>query len=100
MFLEPVIPSTIIETTRKLKSKSSFGHDGISSKMLKHFINIIAVPITHIMNRSIATWLVRGKLKLAKVIPIFKLADSSQIKNDRPISLLPVFSKLLEINNV
>jgi len=42
MFLEPVIPSTIIETTHKLKSKSSFGHDGISSEILKHSINIIA----------------------------------------------------------
>ena len=79
MFLKLVIPSTIIETTRKLKSKSSFGHDGISSKILKHLINIIAVPITHIINRYLATGLVPGKLKLAKVIPIFKSADSSQI---------------------
>ena len=63
-FLEPVIPSTIIETTRKPKSKSSFGHDGISSKIPKHYINIIAVPITHIINRSLATGLVPGKLKL------------------------------------
>ena len=44
MFLESVTPSTIIETTQKLKYKYSFGHDGISSKILKHSINIIAVP--------------------------------------------------------
>ena len=96
MSLEPVIPSTIIETTLKLKSKSSFGHDGISSKILKHSINIIAVPITHTINRSLATCLVPYKLKLAKVIHIFKSADSSQLNNYRSISLLPVFSKLLE----
>ena len=96
MFLEPVIPDTIIETTHKLKSKSSFGHDGISSKILKLSINIIAVPITHIINLSLTTGFIPGKLKIAKVIPIFKSADASQLKNYRPISLLPVFSKLLE----
>ena len=90
----------IIKTTRKRKSKFGFSHDEISSKILKHFINIIAVPITHIINRSLPTGLVPGKLKLAKVIPIFKSADSSQIKHYHPICLLPVFSKLLEKNNV
>ena len=67
MFLEPIIQSTIIETTQK--PKCNFGHDGISSKILKHSINIIAVPITHIINRSLATGSVPGKLKLA-IIPI------------------------------
>ena len=88
MFLEPVIPSTITKTTRKLKYKSSFGHDGISSKILKHYINVIAVPITHIINRA---RLAPDKLKLAKVIIIFSSCH---------ISLLSVFSKLLEKNNV
>ena len=53
-FLEPVILTISIETTRKLKYKSYFGHDGISSNILKHSITIIAVPITHIITRSIA----------------------------------------------
>jgi len=88
MLLEPVLPSTIIETTRNLKSKSSLGHEKISSKILKRSVNIIAVSITHIINRSLATGLVPGKLKLAKVIPIFKSADSSQIKS---ITLLAYF---------
>jgi hypothetical protein len=72
MFSEPVISLTIVETTRKLMSKSSFGHDGILCKMLKLSNNVIAVLITHIINRFLATGLIPGKLKLAKVIPIFK----------------------------
>ena len=62
MFLKPVIPSTIIETTRKLKSKSSFG---IWSKILKDYISITVGPITHIINIFLTTGLVPGKLKLA-----------------------------------
>ena len=36
------------------------------------------------------------RLKLAKVIPVFKKGDSKLITNYRPISLLPVISKVLE----
>jgi hypothetical protein len=35
-------------------------------------------------------------MKLARVIPIFKSGDDKDITNYRPISLLPVFSKILE----
>ena len=95
MFLEPVTPSTIIESIRKLKSKSTFGHDGISSKILKHYINIIAMHITHIINISLTTGLVPGKLKLAKVISIFKSTDSRQI-NKLCICLIPVLTLVIK----
>ena len=35
-------------------------------------------------------------LKKAKVIPIFKGGDSSQLSNYKPVSVLPCFSKILE----
>ena len=36
-----------------------------------------------------------GKLKLVKVTPVFKSNDKLSVNNYRPISLLPVFSKVL-----
>ena len=35
-------------------------------------------------------------MKIAKVVPIFKKDDQAQIKNYRPISVLPVISKIFE----
>jgi hypothetical protein len=35
-------------------------------------------------------------LKISKIIPIFKGGDVGYVKNDRPISLLSVVSKVFE----
>ena len=96
MFIDPVVPCDITNTAHKLKSKSSFGHDEISTKLLKQTINNITLPITHIVDRSFITGIVPDQMKVAKVVPVFKSSDRSSIKNYRPISLLTSFSKLLE----
>ena len=88
--------SDILKTAVKLKNKSSHGHDGISTKLLKESISIIINPITHIINRSFDTGIVPHDMKMAKVVPIYKASDRSLLNNYRPVSLLPAFSKLLE----
>ena len=37
-----------------------------------------------------------NELKIAKVIPLFKGGESKYLNNYRPVSVLPVFSKVLE----
>ena len=48
------------------------------------------------INQVFNTGIYPERLKLAKVIPVFKKGDSKLINNYRPISLLPVISKVLE----
>ena len=96
MFLEPIEPSHVLDVVNKLKSKTSSGHDDVSSKLIKESINEIVNPLTHIINCSFNTGIVPRQMKIAKVIPIYKASDSTLLKNYRPISLLPAFSKIIE----
>ena len=49
-----------------------------------------------IVNTSIVTYLYPNSWKLPHVIPFFKSGDPDEVGNYRPISLLPIISKLLE----
>ena len=96
MFLTPVLALDILDVTRKLKPKTSYGADGISTKLLKKTIDKIVDPITYIINLTFNTGTFPTDLKFAKVIPIYKTGDPCLLNNYRPISLLSSFSKILE----
>jgi hypothetical protein len=64
--------------------------------IIKQTINIIAKPLTHIINLSITHGIVPNEMKIARFIPLFKSSDRTLFTNYRPISILPSFSKFLE----
>ena len=96
MFLRPTDSTEITKIVGNMKNKSSFGYDLISPKILKSTIKSIVTPLAHIINLSMLQGKCPSKMKIAKVIPIHKAEDTNIFKNYRPISLLPVFSKVLE----
>ena len=65
---------------KTLKQNKAIGYDGLF-KIFKASLEEAVFP---------------EKLKIAKVIPVFKKGDKENIENYRPISILPVFSKVLE----
>ena len=85
--------TTIIEN---LPAKSSCGYDDISSIFLKQITTSIIKPLTIVINQVLNNGIFPDKLKIAKVVPIFKKGDCALTNNYRPISLLPVISKVIE----
>ena len=56
----------------------------------------LSSSITLIINQSLNTGIFPERLKIAKVIPIYKKDDAKMFENYRPISILPAISKILE----
>ena len=72
------------------------GIDMIPSRALKIAADIIAPSITWIFNLSLKTGIFVDAWKKACVLPIYKSGDRRLCENYRPISILPVISKILE----
>ena len=94
--LTPTSPMEVAGIINKLKPKTSKDLSGISPKLIKSSSILLADPLSHIANISFQTGTFPKAMKTAKVIPIFKNKDKAHFQNYRPISLLPIFSKILE----
>ena len=87
----------IINEINNLNAKKSGTFMNIPVKRLKEVVDIVAQPLTDIWNMEI----VHGKkfasqLKLADITPLHKKLEAIKKENYRPVSLLPVVSKLFE----
>ena len=81
---------TCLDTTK------ATGPDGISATMLKNTATSIAPIVTQLCNMSIRSGIVPESWKTSVIVPIHKQGDSANPGNYRPISLLPIISKVLE----
>ena len=85
------------ETLRSLKHNKSPGYDNISSDVVNETSDIFFTPLKHVFNPSLQQGIFPENLKIAKVFPIYKKDEEFLLTNYRPISVLPCFSKLLEL---
>ena len=95
MVIEPVIENEVESIIKALKDGSP-GWDAISAQVVKTTYQSFLQPLTHIVNLSLMTGIFPKELKIARVTPLFKSVDSTLFSNYRPVSVLPLFSKILE----
>ena len=76
--------------------KKSSTYKNIPTKILKENTEICSSTLLRIINNEIHEFHFPDELKFADVTPIFKKGDSTNVKNYRPVSVLPVISKVFE----
>ena len=79
-----------------VKHNKAAGHDDIDSNVKIKIYDEISYPLFMIFHNSLNEGIFPEQLKVAKVSPIFKVGNIKEIGNYQPISVLPIFSKVLE----
>ena len=94
--LNPANPETVLKLLQSINASKAAGLDKLAGKFLKDGASILVIPITQICNLSIKLSVFPQKCKTAKMKPLFKKGSKTEVKNYRPISLLPLVSKIIE----
>ena len=92
---------SLVETLEILKSlgnNTTMGYEELDAMSLKIIAPIICEPIRYIVNLSITSRMFCHKWKIAKIVPLLKdnSLDRLQPSSYRPITMLPVISKIAE----
>lgn len=86
----------ILNKIKRLDIYKCAGPDNIPSVFIKRCRTQLALPLAIIFNYSLKHGTFPAEWKKARVTPIHKKDDESDVSNYRPISILSCFSKLFE----
>ena len=93
---ELVALSDVVKEIKDINPNKSAAKDSIPPKMLRICSEDTANILQKLLNESIETDLFTNNLKLAGITPAFKKKDPLNKTNYRPVSVLPIASKLFE----
>lgn len=80
MFFFPVTPDEIIKiSSHCIKVYKAAGFDNLKPSIIKDVIHSVASPLTHIFNISLSTGVFPNKMKLAKIIPVYKKGEVKKV---------------------
>ena len=91
-----VFSVSVYKGLKKMKTSFGCGPEGIASYVIKIAFPVISHSLFKIYNMSIESGIFPDSWKLARVTPIFKNGSTENRSIYRPISVLPVLSRLFE----
>ncbi len=93
---QEVDESSVLRELAALKTNKATGLDQINAKLLKDSASTIVFGLTKIINASLFSQTFPDIWKKGKIIPLYKSNDPTSPNNYRPITILPILSKIME----
>ena len=95
-FFQPITPAEIRLEILSIPNNKSHGLYSCPTRLLKCASDVLSHLLAEIFNSSVLLETYPAKLKMSKIIPIFKADDQTEPNNYRPISLLSNFNRIFE----
>jgi exonuclease III len=86
----------VYEVINKLKIRKAAGIDALNASACRSVAHCISLPLSHIFNASVQEGQFPANMKLGKMVPIYKKGNRKELANYRPVTILPVLSKVFE----
>ena len=91
-----ICSSDIAKIINSLDTNKAHGHDEITIRMIKVCASSISKPLAILFRKCLKSECFPKERKKANIVPVYKKHDKQLIKNYRPVSLLPICSKIFE----
>ena len=96
IFLSPTTKEEVAKHINSLNSKKSSDIYGMSATFLKTLSSSVSETLSTLYNESFSQGIFPDHMKHAMVTPVHKGGSKLDMTNYRPISVLPICSKILE----
>jgi len=95
-YFRPVTASEVETEILSIPNKKACGLYSCSTLLLKYVSDTVSLPLATLLNASVSQGVYPAKLKLSKIVPVFKSGDEHDANNYRPISLLSNFNRIFD----
>ena len=92
--LQKVTYNDVLKSFKSLRNDCSTGYDNIPVSFIKPIAKYITSPLTFIINNLLEESKFLDQWKIARISPIPKISNPSELKDYCPISILPILSKV------
>lgn len=87
----------ILNATKSMSASESLDFYGMSNNLLKCTIVCLAEPLVFCINNLLKDGIFPDELKISRICPVYKKGPKDQPQSYRPISIIPVLGKLIEV---
>ena len=89
-------PDVVHRELKKIQPSKATGSDMSPGRVLKECCRELSEPVARLFTNSFRQGCQPDSWKIASVVPVFKKKPKSRVRKYRPISLLPILSKVTE----